>query len=55
MQASFYLKEPIMLITFNKLPVKCVQSHKHLGLTQDSKLNFHENILSISYKLTVVL
>ena len=27
-------------ITFNKLPVKRVQSHKHLGLTLDSKLNF---------------
>ena len=25
-------------ITFNNLPVKCIQSHKHLGLTLD--LNF---------------
>ena len=46
------------LITFNKLPVKCVQSHKHLGLTLDSKLNFNEHIssiLSIVNKLTAVL
>ena len=34
-------------ITFNKLPVKRVQSHKHLGLTIDTKLN---SILSIVNK-----
>ena len=45
-------------ITFNKLPVKRVQSHKHLGLALDSKLNFNEHIssiLSIVNKLTAVL
>ena len=45
-------------ITFNNLPVKCVQSHKHLALTLDSKLNFNEHIssiLSIVNKLTAVL
>ena len=45
-------------ITFNKLPVKRVQSDKHLGLTLDSKLNFNEHISPILYminKLTAVL
>ena len=49
------------LITFNKPPVKRVQSHNHLGLTlkfSHSKLNFNEHsssILSIVKKLTAVL
>ena len=34
-------------ITFNNLPVKRIQSHKHLGLTLDSKLNVNEHISSI--------
>ena len=45
-------------ITFKKLPVNRGQSHKHLGLTLESKLNFNENIssiLSIVNKLTAVL
>ena len=45
-------------ITFNNLPLKRVQSHKHLGLTLDSKVNFNEHfssILSIVNKLTPVL
>ena len=45
-------------ILFNNLPVKRVQSHRHLGLTLDSKLNFNEHIssiLSIVNKLTAVL
>ena len=48
-------------ITFNKLPVKRVQSHNHLGLTlkfSHSKLNFNEHsssILSIVKKVTAVL
>ena len=46
------------MIAFNNLPAKRVQSHKHLGLTLDSKLNLNEHIssiLSIFNKLTVVL
>ena len=35
-------------IIFNKLPVNRVRSHKHLGLTLDSKLNFNEHISSIN-------
>ena len=31
-------------ITFENLPVKSIQSHKHLGLTLDSKLIFTEYI-----------
>ena len=45
-------------IKFNKLPVKRVESHKHLGLTLESKLNFNELVssnLSIVNKLTFVL
>ena len=45
-------------IIFNKLPVKRIQSHKHLGLTLASKLNFNEHISSILSKinkLTAVL
>ena len=45
-------------ITFNNLPVKRVQFHKHLGLTLDSKLNFNEHIssiFSVVNKLTPVL
>ena len=45
-------------ITFKKLPTNQGQSHKHLGLTLESKLNFNENIssiLSIVNKLTAVL
>ena len=45
-------------ITFNNVPVKCAQSHKQLGLTLDSKFNFHEHISSILSKvnkLTTVL
>ena len=45
-------------ITFNNLPLKCVQSHKHLGSTLDSKLNFNKHISSIFSKvnkLTAVL
>ena len=45
-------------ITFNKLLVKRVQSHKHLGLTLNSKLNFKEHISSILSKfnkLTAVI
>ena len=38
-------------ITFNKVPVKHVQSHKHLGLTLDLKLDFHKHILSILSKV----
>ena len=38
-------------ITFNKVPVKRVQSHKHLGLTLDLKLDFHEHISSILPKV----
>ena len=34
-------------ILFNNLPVKRVQSHRHLGLTLDSKLNFNKHIFSI--------
>ena len=44
-------------ITFNKLPVKRVQSHKYLGLTLNSKLSFDEEISSILFivnKLTAV-
>ena len=43
---------------FNNLPVKRVQSHRHLGLTLDSQLNFNLHIsstLSIANKLTAVL
>ena len=43
-------------ILFNNLPVKRVQSHRHLGLTLDSKLNFNEHIssvLSVVNKLTL--
>ena len=46
------------LITFNKFPVIRVQSHKHLRLTLDSKLNFNGHMSSIwskVHKLTVVL
>ena len=45
-------------ITFNKVPIKRVQSHKNLGSTLDSKLNFHEDISSVLSnvnKLTAVL
>ena len=45
-------------ILFNKLPVKRVQFHRHLGLTLDSQLNFNEHIsstLSIVNKLTAAL
>ena len=45
-------------ILFNNLPVKPVQSHRHLGLTLDSQLSFNEHIsatLSIVNKLTAVL
>ena len=45
-------------IIFKKLPVKRVQSHKHLGLTLDSKLNFNKHIsstLSKVNKLTAML
>ena len=45
-------------ILFNSFPVKRVNSHRHLGLTFDSKLNFSEHIfsiLSIVNKLTDVL
>ena len=28
-------------ITFNNVPSKHVQSHKHLGLSLDAKLDFH--------------
>ena len=45
-------------ITFNNIPVKRVLSHKYLGLTLNSKLNFHEYISSILLKvskLTAVL
>ena len=38
-------------ITFNKLPVKRIPSHKHLGLTLNSKLNFKEHISSILSKV----
>ena len=41
---KFILYPPI---TFNDFPVKRVESHKHLGLTPDSKSNFHEHISSI--------
>ena len=59
-QAVFSRKNNIHYppITFNKLPVKCVQSQKHLRLKLDSKLNFNEHISSIFSKvnkLTVVL
>ena len=37
-------------IAFNNLPVKRVQFHKHLQLTLDSKLNFHEHISTILSK-----
>ena len=45
-------------ILFNNLPVKRVQSHRHLGLTLDSQLNFKLHIssaLSTANKLTAVL
>ena len=45
-------------ILFNNLPVKRVQSHRHLGSTLDSQLSFNEHIsstLSIVKKLTAVL
>ena len=45
-------------ITFNNLLLKHVQSHKHLGLKLDPKLNFNKHIssiLSIVNKLTAVL
>ena len=45
-------------ITLSNLPLKLVQSHKHLGLKLDPKLNFNEHIssiLSIVNKLTAVL
>ena len=38
-------------ITFNNLPVKHIQSQKHLGLTLDSKLNLYEHISSICVNL----
>ena len=42
--------------TFNNLPVKRVQSHKHLELTLDSKCHEHNSsILSKVNKLTAVL
>ena len=45
-------------ITFSNLLLKLVQSHKHLGLKLDPKLNFNKHIssnLSIVNKLTAVL
>ena len=38
-------------ITFNKLPVKRIPSHKHLGLTLNSKLNFKVHIPQFCLKL----
>ena len=39
-------------LRLNNVPVKLVQSHKHLGLTLDS-LNFHEDIYSILSKVKI--
>ena len=38
-------------ITFNDVPAKRVQSHKHLGLSLSAKLDFHEHICFRNYKL----
>ena len=37
------------MIIFKNILVKHVQSHKHLGLIQDSELEFHEHISLILF------
>ena len=52
MPPKFNASLPIINLSYNNLLISCYNSHKHLGITVDNKLNFKIHIDKITSKIS---